>query len=69
MFRFCFHHFHSDDDVQSLAELIGNLQADARRGTPDGSSFGVHRMLTRSGSLTARAAMPSEESIDMISVT
>lgn len=27
--RFCFHHYHGDDDVRDLAELIGNLKAEA----------------------------------------
>ncbi len=27
--RFCFHHYHSDDDVRNLAELIGDFKAEA----------------------------------------
>jgi selenocysteine lyase/cysteine desulfurase len=27
--RFCFHHYHSDEDVRDLAELIGDLNAEA----------------------------------------
>ncbi|MBV9301625.1 MAG: aminotransferase class V-fold PLP-dependent enzyme [Acidobacteriaceae bacterium] len=34
--RFCFHHYHSDDDVRDLAELIGDLiSLQAYRHTPD----------------------------------
>ena len=34
--RFCFHHFHGDDDVRDLAELIGNTNAEADRPTAEG---------------------------------
>ena len=27
--RFCFHHYHSDEDVRDLAEFIGNINAEA----------------------------------------
>jgi selenocysteine lyase/cysteine desulfurase len=33
--RFCFHHYHSDEDVLKLAELIGNINLEADRGIPD----------------------------------
>jgi selenocysteine lyase/cysteine desulfurase len=33
--RFCFHHYHSDEDVLDLAELIGNINADINRDTAD----------------------------------
>ena len=32
--RFCFHHYHSDEDVRNLAEIIGKLNAEADRGIP-----------------------------------
>jgi selenocysteine lyase/cysteine desulfurase len=32
--RFCFHHYHSDEDVRNLAEVIGKLNAEADRGIP-----------------------------------
>ena len=32
--RFCFHHYHSDEDVRDLAELIGKANAEADRGIP-----------------------------------
>jgi selenocysteine lyase/cysteine desulfurase len=33
--RFCFHHYHSDEDVLDLAELIGNIHAEAGRSVQD----------------------------------
>jgi selenocysteine lyase/cysteine desulfurase len=33
--RFCFHHYHSDEDVLDLAELIGNIHAEADRSVQD----------------------------------
>jgi hypothetical protein len=30
--RFCFHHYHSDEDVRDLAEVIGKINAEADRG-------------------------------------
>jgi selenocysteine lyase/cysteine desulfurase len=30
--RFCFHHYHSDEDVRNLAEVIGKINAEADRG-------------------------------------
>jgi selenocysteine lyase/cysteine desulfurase len=32
--RFCFHHYHSDEDVRNLAEVIGKINAEADRGIP-----------------------------------
>jgi selenocysteine lyase/cysteine desulfurase len=32
--RFCFHHYHSDEDVRNLAEVIGKIDAEADRGVP-----------------------------------
>ncbi len=32
--RFCFHHYHSDEDVRDLAELIGNICVEAYRHAP-----------------------------------
>jgi selenocysteine lyase/cysteine desulfurase len=32
--RFCFHHYHSDEDVRDLAEVIGKINAEADRGLP-----------------------------------
>jgi selenocysteine lyase/cysteine desulfurase len=32
--RFCFHHYHSDEDIRDLAEVIGKLNAEADRGMP-----------------------------------
>ncbi len=32
--RFCFHHYHSDEDVRNLAEIIGKLNVEADRGIP-----------------------------------
>jgi selenocysteine lyase/cysteine desulfurase len=32
--RFCFHHYHSDEDVRNLAEVIGKLNAETDRGVP-----------------------------------
>ena len=32
--RFCFHHYHSDEDVRNLAEVIGKINAEADRGKP-----------------------------------
>ena len=32
--RFSFHHYHSDDDVRDLAELVGNINAEAIRSRP-----------------------------------
>jgi selenocysteine lyase/cysteine desulfurase len=34
--RFCFHHYHSDEDVRNLAEVIGKLNAETDRGIPAG---------------------------------
>jgi selenocysteine lyase/cysteine desulfurase len=34
--RFCFHHYHSDEDVRDLAEVIGKLNTEADRGIPAG---------------------------------
>jgi selenocysteine lyase/cysteine desulfurase len=33
--RFCFHHYHSDEDVRDLAELIGNIYVEADRDIRD----------------------------------
>jgi selenocysteine lyase/cysteine desulfurase len=33
--RFCFHHYHSDEDVRNLAELIGNFKAEADSSRPE----------------------------------
>jgi selenocysteine lyase/cysteine desulfurase len=33
--RFCFHHYHSDEDVRDLAELIGSINGEANRSIPD----------------------------------
>jgi selenocysteine lyase/cysteine desulfurase len=33
--RFCFHHYHSDEDVRNLAEFIGNFKADADSTRPE----------------------------------
>jgi selenocysteine lyase/cysteine desulfurase len=33
--RFCFHHYHSDEYVRDLAELVGDFKADADRDRPD----------------------------------
>ena len=33
--RFCFHHYHSDEDVRDLAELIGSINGEANRSMPD----------------------------------
>jgi selenocysteine lyase/cysteine desulfurase len=32
--RLCFHHYHSDEDVRDLAEVIGKINAEADRGIP-----------------------------------
>ena len=32
--RFCFHHYHSDEDVLNLAEVIGKINAEADGATP-----------------------------------
>lgn len=36
--RFCFHHYHSDDDVRDLAEFIGDFRAKGDGATPDHNS-------------------------------
>jgi selenocysteine lyase/cysteine desulfurase len=33
--RFCFHHYHSDEDILDLAEMVGNINLEADRGMPD----------------------------------
>ena len=33
--RFCFHHYHSDEDVRGLAEVIGQINAEADPGIPN----------------------------------
>jgi selenocysteine lyase/cysteine desulfurase len=36
--RFCFHHYHSDDDVRDLAELIGDFKTEAGNTMPEQSA-------------------------------